>query len=141
MDDNGGSGAGVEEDEEIDDDNYENYEESNYTDNYEYEEVNETEIEIKKTETKSVTEKDVNNIENNNKNIFTLKPKKTLTVGQRHKKMTEALCDVLSDFGLVSFLPMNVQDGEVRTIFISSKFFFFILPLLTFVIFSIFFYS
>jgi len=27
-------------------------------------------------------------------------------------KMTEGLCDVLSDFGLVSFLPMNIQDSS-----------------------------
>ena len=141
MDDNGGAGAGVEEDDDIDDDNYDNYEESNDTDPYEYEEINETEISTKKIATKSKSEKDIDkdenkeisniekNIENkmkidikceqnnkNNENNFIRKIKKPLTVGQRHKKMSEALCDVLSDFGLVSFLPMNVQDGEVRTI-------------------------
>lgn len=31
-----------------------------------------------------------------------------------YRKMTEALCDVLTDFGLVSFLPLNIQDAEVR---------------------------
>ena len=32
---------------------------------------------------------------------------------EKFKKLSEGLCEVLSDFGLVSFLPMNVQDGEV----------------------------
>lgn len=32
---------------------------------------------------------------------------------ERRKKMTAGLCDVLSDYGLVSFLPLNIQDGEV----------------------------
>jgi hypothetical protein len=181
MDDNGGSGAVVEEDEDIDDENHENYDESNDTDASEYEEVNETGKEITKIETKSVTEKvkeeekekernmiekdfqskmkidqtttemkneainkfvtsrgnSDNSAEDKNENTtekksditcekntesnFTRKQKKALTVGQRHKKMTEALCDVLSDFGLVSFLPMNVQDGEVRTMVLPSN--------------------
>ena len=30
---------------------------------------------------------------------------------QKYRKMTSGLCDVLSDFGLISFLPMNVDDG------------------------------
>jgi hypothetical protein len=177
MDDNGGSGAGVEEDEDIDDDNYDNNyeEECNDSDPYEYEEVNETEEKITKIVTKSTTDKEKENekrinqigddvenkikieptsaelkkmgrnesnidkgnnddssankieidkkseikCEKNIENNFTRKTKKTLTVGQRHKKMTEALCDVLSDFGLVSFLPMNVQDGEVSALLFS----------------------
>ena len=139
MDDNGGAGAGVEEDDDIDDDNYDNYEDSNDTDPYEYEEIDETEKSTTKIATKSEKDidkdenKEISNIEKvienkmkidikceqnnkNNENNFIRKTKKPLTVGQRHKKMSEALCDVLSDFGLVSFLPMNVQDGEVRTI-------------------------
>ena len=43
-----------------------------------------------------------------------MKEKALLTRAQKHKKMTEALCDVLGDFGLVSFLPMNIQDAEVH---------------------------
>ena len=31
----------------------------------------------------------------------------------QYRKMTEAICEMLGDMGLVSFLPMNVQDGEV----------------------------
>jgi hypothetical protein len=46
------------------------------------------------------------------KNI-TKKKKVLLTRAQKHRKMTEALCDVLGDFGLVSFLPMNIQDAQV----------------------------
>jgi len=30
---------------------------------------------------------------------------------RKHRKMTSSLCEVLSDFGLISFLPMNVDDG------------------------------
>lgn len=139
MDDNGGAGAGVEEDDDIDDDNYDD---NNDKDPYEYEEIDETEISTTIIATKSKSEKDIDKDENkeisniekdienkmkidikceqnnkNNENNFIRKTKKPLTVGQRHKKMSEALCDVLSDFGLVSFLPMNVQDGEVRTFF------------------------
>lgn len=32
-------------------------------------------------------------------------------------KMSEALCDMLSDFSLVSFLPISINDAEVRTYF------------------------
>ena len=42
-----------------------------------------------------------------------MKKKVLLTRAQKHRKMTEALCDVLGDFGLVSFLPMNIQDAQV----------------------------
>ena len=57
---------------------------------------------------------------NNNapKNVpqMKVKEKVPLTRAQKHRKMTEALCDVLGDFGLVSFLPMNIQDAQVRTL-------------------------
>lgn len=42
-----------------------------------------------------------------------MKKKVLLTRAQKHRKMTEALCDVLGDFGLVSFLPINIQDAKV----------------------------
>ncbi len=29
------------------------------------------------------------------------------------RRMSEGLCEVLDDYGLASFLPMNIQDGEV----------------------------
>ena len=32
----------------------------------------------------------------------------------RLRKMSGALCEVLDEYGLVHFLPINVQDGEVR---------------------------
>lgn len=32
------------------------------------------------------------------------------------KKMAEGLCEVLDDVGLISFIAMNIQDGEVRPI-------------------------
>ncbi len=32
----------------------------------------------------------------------------------RLRKMSGALCEVLDEYGLVHFLPLNVQDGEVR---------------------------
>ena len=31
----------------------------------------------------------------------------------KYKKLTAALCEVVDDFGLVSFLPLNIQDKEV----------------------------
>ena len=63
---------------------------------------------------------------NNNapKNVPQTKKKERvlLTRAQKHRKMTEALCDVLGDFGLVSFLPMNIQDAQVRTLHMRSLF-------------------
>lgn len=38
------------------------------------------------------------------------------------RKMSEALCDVLNDYGLVQFLPMNVQDGEVLSCGVSLQY-------------------
>jgi hypothetical protein len=32
----------------------------------------------------------------------------------RLRCMTEGLCEVLDDFGLISFVAMNISDGEVR---------------------------
>ena len=34
-------------------------------------------------------------------------------LSKRFRGMAEALADVLTDFGLISFLPMNIEDGEV----------------------------
>ena len=31
----------------------------------------------------------------------------------KYKKLTAALCEVVDDFGLVSFLPVNIQDKQV----------------------------
>ena len=31
----------------------------------------------------------------------------------KYKKLTAALCEVVDDFGLVSFIPLNIQDKEV----------------------------
>ena len=31
----------------------------------------------------------------------------------RFRRMTEGLCEVLDDFGLISFVAMNIADGEV----------------------------
>jgi hypothetical protein len=31
----------------------------------------------------------------------------------RLRRMTEGLCEVLDDFGLISFVAMNISDGEV----------------------------
>ena len=33
----------------------------------------------------------------------------------QHQRMMRALCEALSDHGLVSFLPINIQDGEVQS--------------------------
>jgi hypothetical protein len=34
-------------------------------------------------------------------------------MGVKLKKMAEGLCEVLDDVGLISFIAMNIQDGEV----------------------------
>jgi hypothetical protein len=36
---------------------------------------------------------------------------------RQYRKMTEAICELLTDMGLVSFLPLNIQDGEVPKYF------------------------
>lgn len=33
---------------------------------------------------------------------------------RKFAKMTEAICEVVTDFNLVSFLPMNIEDVQVR---------------------------
>ena len=79
-------------------------------------------IENEDMASKDVTEEHSSeHIENNDdapKNIpltknIKMKKRVLLTRAQKHRKMTEALCDVLGDFGLVSFLPMNIQDAQV----------------------------
>jgi hypothetical protein len=79
-------------------------------------------IENQKIASKDVTEEHSSvHIETNDdapKNVpltknIKMKKKVLLTRAQKHRKMTEALCDVLGDFGLVSFLPMNIQDAQV----------------------------
>ena len=54
---------------------------------------------------------------NKNENMTSRKPKTAPSLQEKYCKMTEGLCDVLSDFGLVSFLPLNIQDGEVRNVY------------------------
>jgi hypothetical protein len=34
-------------------------------------------------------------------------------IRRQFRRMSEALCDALTDLGMVSFLPMNIQDVEV----------------------------
>lgn len=34
---------------------------------------------------------------------------------EKLKKMAEGLCEVLDDVGLISFIALNIQDGEVRS--------------------------
>lgn len=33
---------------------------------------------------------------------------------QKHKRMTAGLCDLLTDYGMVSFIPCNIEDSEVN---------------------------
>jgi len=33
----------------------------------------------------------------------------------KYKKLTEALCEVVNDFGLVSFMPLNIQDKQTMS--------------------------
>jgi hypothetical protein len=35
---------------------------------------------------------------------------------RRFHKMSAALCEVVDDFGLVSFHPLNIQDAEVSDV-------------------------
>lgn len=32
--------------------------------------------------------------------------------GKKHKKLTEALCELIDDFGMISFIPFAVEDKE-----------------------------
>ena len=36
-------------------------------------------------------------------------------ITKKYKKMTKALCDVLSDFGLISYLPVNIEGIQTYT--------------------------
>lgn len=38
----------------------------------------------------------------------------TNTPKSRFSKMTAGLCEVLEDIGLISFLPLNIEDKDVR---------------------------
>ena len=40
-------------------------------------------------------------------------PQPLTKLQQKFKKMSEALCEVMDDYGLVSFQAMNIQDAEV----------------------------
>ena len=33
---------------------------------------------------------------------------------EKLQRMAEGLCEVLDDVGLISFIALNIQDGEVR---------------------------
>lgn len=44
-------------------------------------------------------------------------------MGKKLKKMAEGLCEVLDDVGLISFIAMNIQDGDVRKPFFFSLIF------------------
>lgn len=35
-------------------------------------------------------------------------------LARKFSKLSAGLCEVLNDYGLVAFLPMNISDGEVR---------------------------
>lgn len=35
-------------------------------------------------------------------------------LSQKYRKLSANLCDFLTDYGLVSFLPIHIHDGEVR---------------------------
>ena len=49
---------------------------------------------------------------NSNRNSNSVGPIK-LTMKEKHRRLSEAFCDILSDRGLVSFLPLNIEDVEV----------------------------
>ena len=40
-------------------------------------------------------------------------PSRTDLFKQKHKRMTAGLCDLLTDYGMVSFIPCNIEDSEV----------------------------
>ena len=55
--------------------------------------------------------------------LFAIPPEDTGSAGvgavagvarTQRQRMMLALCDMITDMGIVSFLPMNVEDGEVR---------------------------
>jgi hypothetical protein len=41
-----------------------------------------------------------------------------IVVQQKYKKMTRELCEFLNDFGLLSFIAMNIEDADVRNKYI-----------------------
>ena len=63
------------------------------------------------------------NYNNNNDDDNEIAPSSSTTTADRvsntnafkrkHLKMTEGLCELLDDYGLVSFLPCNIEDSEV----------------------------
>ena len=53
------------------------------------------------------------NIEDNNNEDNTDKSVKDAELLQKkHQKMSEGICELITDLGLVSFLPCNIEDGE-----------------------------
>jgi hypothetical protein len=42
-----------------------------------------------------------------------IRAEKESLLSKKFRGMSEALAEVLTDFGLISFLPMNIEDGEV----------------------------
>jgi len=120
----GSGGAAVTDEEDIDDlysknndDNHSDGDEYNNDDEYnDYNNNNDSNNDRKKDQ------ESTNIIDHENRNCdiepkdSEMKQKNKIkippTLQSKHRKMTEGLCEVLSDFGLVSFLPMNIQDGE-----------------------------
>ena len=47
------------------------------------------------------------------KDESTISQQKPSSLKQKHKRMSESLSEVLTDLGLVSFLPLNIEDVEV----------------------------
>ena len=45
--------------------------------------------------------------------IEAIRAEKESLLSKKRRRISEALAEVLTDFGLISFLPMNIEDGEV----------------------------
>jgi hypothetical protein len=54
-----------------------------------------------------------NNNRNGNKNKSTAKLLTTTKLQQKFHKLTSSLCELLDDYGLVSYLPMSIEDGSM----------------------------
>ncbi len=57
---------------------------------------------------------------NNDEDFIDSEPVQTRTTDtpyqRKYKKMSSELCEFLNDFGLLSFIAMNIQDAEVAAV-------------------------
>jgi hypothetical protein len=55
----------------------------------------------------------LNHDDNNDKSKSTANVLTTTKLQQKFHKLTSSLCELLDDYGLVSYLPMSIEDGSM----------------------------